>query len=120
MKRTGPTNIHTQKLIVELKKKAIEGDIALWKRIAEELEKPTRRRRVVNLSRINRYAKENEVIIVPGKVLGSGELSRKLTISAFTFSTGAMEKIKQSNSKAMTIQDLMKDDPKGKKIRIMG
>lgn len=120
MKRTGPTNIYTLKLISELKKKAIEEDIALWKRIAEDLEKPTRKRRAVNLSRISRYTKENETIVVPGKVLGSGELTHKLTISALNFSSGAIEKIKQANAKVVTLNELMQDDPKGKKIRIIG
>ena len=83
------SNEHLQSLIVTLKKKAIESDINLFKRLAIDLEKPSRIRRSVNLSRINRFTKENEFIVVPGKVLGSGELDHPLTIAAYKFSSSA-------------------------------
>ena len=60
MKRTGPTNPLLQDLIGELKKRSNEQSVNLWKRIASDLERPTRNRRAVNLSRINRNTKENE------------------------------------------------------------
>ena len=118
--RTGPSNPMMQSLIQELRKTGSEQNIGLWKRVADDLEKPTRQRRVVNLSRINRYTKENETIVVPGKVLGSGILGHKLTIAAFSFSSGALEKINQANAKAITIHDLMKEPVKGKRVRIIG
>ncbi len=90
-KRTGPTNIHLKELIIELKKNSISHNSNLWKRIAKELSKPTRVRRIVNLSRINRHTKENENIIVPGKVLASGDLDHKLTIAAWQFSEQALD-----------------------------
>ncbi|MBS3131482.1 50S ribosomal protein L18e [Candidatus Woesearchaeota archaeon] len=120
MKRTGPTNPVLQGLIHELKKNSSEQSVSLWKRVAVDLERPSRQRRAVNLSRINRFAKENEVIVVPGKVLGTGTLSQKLTIAAYQFSKGAKEKIEQSGSIAVSLTDLSKGNPKGKGIRIMG
>ena len=59
MKPTGPTNVHLQTLICELKKCSIVNSADIWKRIATDLEKPTRSRRIVNLSRISRFTKEN-------------------------------------------------------------
>jgi len=117
-KRTGPTNRKLQLLIDELKKKSTEAK--LWRRIAFDLEKPTRKRRIVNLARINKYTKENETVIVPGKVLGSGPLNHKLTIAAFSFSQGALEKINKANAKAVSIEAFMKEDIKGKQVRIIG
>ena len=120
MKRTGPSNPVTQSLIFELKKKASTNDSAFFGRLAYDLEKPTRKRRVVNLSRLNRYTQDGEVVVVPGKVLGSGALDHSLTIYAFDFSEGANESIKNAKAKALRIEDLLKLDVKGKKIRIMG
>ena len=120
MKRTGPTNAILDGLIIELKKRSTEQSVSLWKRIALDLEKPSRQRRVVNLSRINRYTDENDVIIVPGKVLGSGDLSHKLTISAYQFSEQAKDKLEKAGAKIMTLLDLSKEKPSGKKIRIIG
>lgn len=120
MKRTGPTNIVLVKLVAELKKRSNEQEAEIWRRVADDLERPTRQRRVVNLSSISRYTKENEIIVVPGKVLGSGDLEHKLTISAFQFSGGAKEKIEKAGSKIVPLLELSKDNPSGKGIRIIG
>ena len=103
-----------------MKKRSNEQDVNICKRFANDLEKPTRQRRVVNLSRISRYTKENETIVVPGKVLGAGNLEHKLTISAFQFSDGAKEKIAKNGSKIVTLLDLSKENPSGKGIKIIG
>lgn len=118
-KRTGPTNPVLLGLIAELRKKANEKGINLWRRIADDLERSTRQRRIVNLYKINKYAKDNETIIVPGKVLAVGDIERKLTVAAFAFSGAASEKINRKG-KAISINELLKEDPKGKRIRIMG
>ena len=120
MKRTGPTNPLLQDLIGELKKRSNEQSVNLWKRVALDLERPTRNRRAVNLSRINRYTKENEVVVVPGKVLGSGMLDHKLTISAYQFSEQAKDKLEKNGSQIVNLLDLSKEKPNGKKIRIIG
>jgi len=119
-KRTGSTNPILLSLIHELKKRGNEQTVNLWKRVASDLEKPTRQRRVVNLSSISRYTKENETIVVPGKVLGSGNLEHKLTISAFQFSDGAREKIEKVGAKIVPLTELSKENPSGKGIRIIG
>ncbi len=118
--RTGPTNPVLQHLILELRKQGSMQNVPLWKRIADDLEKPTRQRRAVNLSRISRFTEENETVIVPGKVLGSGMLNHKLTIAAFSFSSGALEKINKVNAKAISINELMKEPVAGKRVRILG
>jgi len=120
MKRTGPTNPILFGIIAELKKRSNSQNVNIWKRVAKDLERSTRQRRVVNLSSINRYTKEDEVIVVPGKVLGAGDLKHKLTISAFQFSSGAKEKIEKNGSKIVPLLELSKDKPNGKKIKIIG
>jgi ribosomal protein L18E len=50
-KRTGPTNIHLQQLVRELKKLSTKEKAPIWKRIAEDLAKSTRQRREVNIAR---------------------------------------------------------------------
>lgn len=119
-KRTGPINPILLRLIMELKKRSNEQSVNIWKRVANDLEKPTRQRRVVNLSRISRYAKENEIVVVPGKVLGAGNLEHKLTISAFQFSNGAREKIEKVGARIVPLLELSKENPSGKGIRIIG
>tara|TARA_Y100000310_G_scaffold250395_1_gene256600 strand:+ start:4140 stop:4490 length:351 start_codon:yes stop_codon:yes gene_type:complete len=116
MKRTGPTNEYTRNLIQELKKHSASQKTNFWKSIATNLEKSTRQRRKVNLSKIEKHAKDNETIIVPGKVLGTGSLTKKVTIAAFQFSDSAKNKVKDH----LTIHQLMKKNPTGKGVRIIG
>lgn len=117
MKRKNITNENLQELILELEKKS---ETKLFGRIAKDLNKPARGRREVNLSRLNRYTKEDEMIIVPGKVLGGGELDHKITISALKFSDGAISKLEKSGSKIIPINKIMDEKIQGKKIKIIG
>lgn len=119
-KRTGPINPILQNLIKELKIRSNQQSVNIWRRVANDLGKPTRQRRVVNLSNISRHTKENEVIVVPGKVLGAGSLNHKLTISALQFSDGAKEKIEKAGAKIVPLLELSKENPTGKGIRVMG
>ncbi|MBI5397900.1 50S ribosomal protein L18e [Candidatus Woesearchaeota archaeon] len=118
--RTGTSNPQLRRLIAELRKKAQVDSTPLWKRIAVDLEKPTRGRRVVNLSRLNRFTCDNEVVVVPGKVLGSGLIDHKITIAAFDFSGGAVEKLRKQNCDVLSIEELLVKNPKASGIRIIG
>lgn len=120
VKRTGPTNASTQMLAQELRKESSTQKADIWKRIADEIEKPTRQRREVNLSKINRFTKPQETIIVPGKVLGSGMLAHSITIAALNFSEQSKQKIQEAKGKILTITELLKQNPKGKNVRILG
>jgi len=112
-------NEQLMELLQLLKKTAIENDAAVWKRVATDLEKPTRRRRIVNIYKLDKYVREGEIVVVPGKVLGTGELSKKLSVAAYAFSGDAIAKINEKGN-AMSIKDLVLKNPKGSKVRIMG
>ena len=114
------TDIQLQGLVEELKKQAAQSRVKLWRRIASDLEKPTRHRRVVNLYKLNKFTKENEIVIIPGKVLGTGEVDHQLTIAALNFSQSALTKLLRNKSTVYSIFELMKNNPQGKKVRIIG
>ena len=120
MKRTGSSNPILVGLISELRKRSNEQDAAVWHRVASDLEKPSRQRRVVNLSSLSMHTKENEVVIVPGKVLGAGTIDHKLTICALSYSGGAKEKLEKAGAKIVSLQEISKSNPTGKGIRIIG
>ncbi len=120
MKRTGPTNPQLQQLIRDLKKLSAEKQVNLWKRIAKDLERPTRIRRKVNLYRIDKHLNSGETAVVPGKLLSLGNLTKKVEIAAYQASEQAKEKVADAGSKFLTIQELMKKNPSGKKVRIIG
>ena len=119
-KKNKKTNPALLSLIHELKKHANEKDANIWKDIALRLEKPLNNWPVVNLDKISKYTNEKETALIPGKVLSDGELTKKISIAALSFSEKAQDKIKKAGGKHMTIEELMKNNPDGKEIRILG
>ena len=120
MKRTGTTNENLKGLVKDLKKNSYSQEAKIWRRIALDLEKPARQRRVVNLSRLDRFTKDKETVVVPGKVLGAGAMSHSLIIAALSFSETAKREIENAKGKCISIGELLKQNPKGKDIKIMG
>lgn len=120
MKNNYKTNPVILDLITGLKKQSREKEVPLWRDIAVRLERPTRNYPEVNLSRINRHTKEKDLILVPGKVLGSGELNHKLTVAAVSFSGSAKDKITEAGGTCLTIEELMSKNPEGSRVRIIG
>ena len=119
--RYGKTKEQTQELLASLKAAASKNDSPIWRRIASELERPSRKQRVVNFSRINSYAKDGETLLIPGKLLaGGGKLERKVNIIAFNCSSSAARKIAEAGSKLQSIEEAVVKNPKGNKLRIIG
>jgi large subunit ribosomal protein L18e len=113
-------NNQMETLIVALKRLAIERQRPFWKSVALDLEAPTRRRRIVNLWKLEQHAKEGEVLLVPGKVLGDGLLTKKVTIAAASCSAEAKRKVASAGGRILSIEELMHAQPDGKNIRIIG
>lgn len=111
-------NLELQNTIAQLKDKAIQSKF--WKRVMHDLKKPTRQRRTVNLYKINKYAKEGETVLVPGKVLSVGDLDKKVDVVAYQFSAAAKEKILKNKGNVLSINELLAKNPEAKKVRILG
>jgi len=120
VKKAKTTNPELIELIRSLKKQSRENKTDIWRDIAERLAKPKRKRIAVNVSHLNRHTQKNEMVAVPGKVLGAGEMRHAVTVAAFAFSEKAKEKIKARRGKCLSFVDLMKKNPKGSKVRIIG
>jgi large subunit ribosomal protein L18e len=111
---TGPSNYYNRKLIRELWKTKRR----IWKKVSKKLSGPRRERIEANLFRINKKTKENDVIVVPGKVLGLGEIDHKLTIACLNCSKTARKKIETSGSKLLSIEELLEQNPEGKEVKV--
>ena len=92
----------------------------IWRALQEELSGPRANRREINIGRLAEITKADEVVVVPGKVLGTGSLGHKLTVSAFSISQTAARKITDSGGKVVTFDDLIEKHPDGKGVRIIG
>ena len=67
------TNADLVELIGQLKAQSRDTGVALWRDVAQRLSKSRKNWAQPNLSRVTRYAPEDATILVPGKLLGSGE-----------------------------------------------
>jgi len=88
-----------------------------WLRIAHVLSGPTRKHVSANLNEIDANAKAGDTFVIPGKVLGQGELTKKVRICALSFSETALEKMKKTKSEAVTILEEIKKNPKAEGIK---
>mgnify|MGYP000365481609 CR=1 FL=1 len=113
------TDVRRLALIKLLKKAARENNARIWMYVAELLGQPRRLRPQVNISKINRYTKEGETIIVPGKVLGAGFLDHKVTVAAYAYSESARKKILDAGGEAISIEELLTRNPKGSGVKIL-
>ncbi|RJS80299.1 50S ribosomal protein L18e [Candidatus Bathyarchaeota archaeon] len=120
MKKVKTTNPELLNLIRFLKKQSTENKAKIWKDIAERLAKPRRRRIAVNISRLNRYTNKNDVVAVPGKVLGAGNIDHPVKVAALAFSEKAKEKINAAKGRCLSFYELIKRNPKGSKVKIIG
>ncbi len=92
----------------------------IWRALQEELLGPRANRREINIGRLAEITKADEVVVVPGKVLGTGSLGHKVTVCAFSISETAAKKIIESGGKVVTFDDLINKHPDGKGVRIIG
>lgn len=116
----GPTNPIVASLIQELRIASRENEAPIWRSISKTLKKPRRQRSEVNISKINRYSDKDDSVIVPGKVLGTGELQHPVTVAAVGFSSRAREKIEAAKGRALTIRELVDENPTGSGVIILG
>ena len=102
--------------LIEALKKA---EKPIWKKVADELSKPRRSKVEVNLSKLDESAANRLTILVPGKVLGSGSISKKVSVAAYSFSESAKHIISQAGGKTMSIENLQSANPDGKGVVII-
>jgi large subunit ribosomal protein L18e len=114
------TNPNLVGLIQHLKDASRLNEAPVWRDIALRLEGPARNWAEVNVGKLNRYASENEVVVIPGKLLGAGEIAKKVTVAAYRSSGQAKDKIEKAGGKNVSIEELVVMNPKGSKLRIMG
>ena len=112
-------NKDLEKTIEDLKTAKRKTGHKVWGAVAEELDKPKRIRTSVNLSRINRETDEDQIAVIPGKVLASGSLKHRVIVAAFAFSETAAEKIEAAGGSAKLLSQLVNENPDVSKIKLL-
>ncbi len=104
---------------VMLEKAGKKQKAPIWSEASVLLSNPGKTRVEVNLGRISRIAEDGQAVFVPGKVLGTGVMERKVTVGAFAFSAEARSKIQASGGSALTVEEFLKKYPKGSGVKLV-
>jgi large subunit ribosomal protein L18e len=119
MRETKTTNPELIQLISLLKKESREKQAGIWLDVAEYLSKTRSNRISVNLSTINRNTKRSDIVVIPGKILGSGNINHAVTVASFGASDKAKAKLVAAKAKYLSIPKLLEKYPKGTNVKII-
>ncbi len=90
-----------------------------WNSITKIISGPTRLFSAVNLDEIDLHAKLGDTIVIPGKVLSKGELTKKIRIAALSFSLPVFEKAKKTKSELVKLKEEILKNKKMEGIKIL-
>jgi large subunit ribosomal protein L18e len=112
-------NPELARVIFELKKAAKAHKAPVWRAAADRLARPRHQTFPLNVGHLERLAQAKETIVVPGKLLAEGNLTKPLTIGAIAYSSEARSKVHAAGGSALTISEILKSHPDGKGVRLL-
>jgi large subunit ribosomal protein L18e len=92
----------------------------IWKDIERRLLKTKSNRREVNVDKLSKYTKEGDVVIVPGKILGSGNLGHTVIVYSYSISKLAAKKIIEAGGQILELPEFTRRYPHGSGVKIIG
>ncbi|MEM4271708.1 MAG: hypothetical protein QXD13_01310 [Candidatus Pacearchaeota archaeon] len=90
-----------------------------WMKYAKILSVANRKQANVNLGEIDAKASMGDTILIPGKVLSEGEITKKIRICSFGISKMAREKLKNSKSDWDSILNEIKKNVRAEGLKII-
>lgn len=106
--------------IQKLKIAGKSNEANIWLAVAKVLNRSRSRRVEVNIERLARYTKDNDKVIVAGKVLAKGSIEHKIELATFAISETAAKKIIDAGGIILTLEDMVNKYPDGKGVVIIG
>lgn len=107
-RKTHPTLVET--LLAARKQRA-------WQKFAQKLAGPTRQHVSINLDHLDNQAKEGDTIVVAGKILSGGNVTKRFRVCAMSFSSVALSKLKDAKVEAVYLLEEIKKNPKAEGIK---
>ncbi len=111
------TRRKTNPYLVETIRLALKNEN--WTSIAKILSGATRNHESVNLSQIEEKTKLGDTVLIPGKVLSEGNITKKIRICALAISSPARNKLKESKSEFATIIEEIRKNPRAEGIKLI-
>lgn len=114
------TNQLVINMVRELRQASSKNKAPIWSKLAQMVQKPTAAHRIINVGKLNSVTNDNDVVVVPGKILATGNISHKITLCSFSISTAAAKKITQAGGKIIGYSEMISKFPTGKGVRMIG
>jgi large subunit ribosomal protein L18e len=90
-----------------------------WMKYARFLSQSTRKHSSVNLREIDKQTSMGDTVMVPGRVLSIGDMTKKVKICSFGISGQALEKLKKTKSAWCSILDEIKSNPRAEGLKVI-
>jgi len=112
-------NPELHRVVVELRRAAHAHGAPIWSSVADRLERARHQSPPMNVGQLDRIAAPEETVVVAGKLLAEGPLSKRLTVGALSYSAEARSKVHAAGGTALTISELLKARPDGAGVRLL-
>lgn len=90
-----------------------------WFHLAKILSNSSRKYSSINLSDIEKQTTAGDTVVIPGKVLSLGDITKKVRICSLGISSSAKEKLKKTKSESVSIFQEIKTNPKAQGIKVI-
>jgi large subunit ribosomal protein L18e len=107
------------RVVHELQRAARLHEAPVWARVAERLSRARHQTVPMNVGQLERIAAPEETLVVAGKLLAHGALTKRLTVAAFSYSADARTKIHAAGGTALSLHELLKAKPDGAGVRLV-
>lgn len=92
----------------------------VYRRALELLSRRANRLPIVNVGKLDKLADDGGIILVPGKVLGGGTVTKRLHVGALSFTSSASLKITQAGGRALSLKDFVDEFGDTKGVLLVG
>lgn len=90
-----------------------------WRAVAQRLSGARRKYSSVNLHTIDAQTKAGDTVVVLGKVLGSGDITKKVRVCALDYSDIAKAKLADIKAEAVSLKEEISKNPKAEGVMIL-
>ena len=116
---TPAPNPVAKQAVVMLERAGKKNQAPIWLAASRRLGSPAATKVEVNVGKISKVTSPGGAVFVPGKVLGTGIIDKKVEIGAFSYSASARAKIEASGGSAMTVEEFLARHPNGSGVRLV-
>ena len=113
-------NEHRIRMARDLKRASLRHHAPIWRRVSEYALKPSAARRSTNVNSIDAHTRQDDVVVFPGKVLGTGTISHRISLFCFGISESAASKIRQAGGRILDHTSIVSERPTGREVVLLG